>query len=955
MSSYTYRFSFLLPVLLLFLFSFSTPAQAQTGSITGVVVDGETGETLIGANVVIEGTAIGSTTDLNGQYEIKPVEPGAYNIVFSYIGFSSKTVQNIEVNAGATARIDISLEPEAFGLDEVVVEATAVRNAEAALLRERQKAAGVSDAISAEAIGRTGSSSASDAMQRMTGASVVGGKYVYVRGLGDRYMNTQLNGATLPSADPDRNAVPLDLFPAGLLDNIVTTKTFTPDKPGNFTGGTVNIGTKSFPEEFTFSVSTSVGYNGQTTGSDQFLTYNTGGTDWIGYDDGTRGIPDAWQGPGVASPNHIQARRDPAQAAELNRLSQAFNAEMAPVSTTGPVESSYSLSIGNQVSFLGKPLGFLGSLSYDRDFSSYTDGSSATYLLTGKVAQVNQLNVQQDLSDARSKADVLWGGLGTLSYKPHLNHSISATFMYNRSATSEARYLTGSVPRNFAPERRLESRVLSFTERALESYQLSGDHAFPLLRGLRADWTGARVITQQEEPDVRFFANDFTLYEREGQVEKLYTIATSNYTTPTRYFRDLTEDGWDGNLNLTLPFQAQSFSGSFKAGGALSLRHRDFNERRFEYVLRVPYDGNPDTFFAQVGVIDSTTSSSGATTYQIGNYLTDASSPQNNYSGDQEVYAGYGMVEFRFFRRLRAITGVRYEQTEIDVASRDASVQNAHLREMDWLPSLNLVYELGKTNLRAAYGKTLARPTFRELAPFTSFAFINAPTLSGNPNLNRTLVHNFDLRWEWFMRPGEIVAVSGFYKRFLDPIERTILNNNFETRFENVDNADVFGLELEIRKRLDNVWQLLNKLEGGGNLTLTSSKVDVPEEELAQIRAFDPHTKGTRPLQGQSPYVINTDITYNAPATTVSLLYNVFGRRLSDVSLGGTPNIYELPFHSLDLIATQQVLRWVRVRASMRNLLDAEVQRAYPFKGEDYFALRYAQGRSFSLSLTLAY
>ena len=307
------------------------------------------------------------------------------------------------------------------------------------------------------------------------------------------------------------------------------------------------------------------------------------------------------------------------------------------------------------------------------------------------------------------------------------------------------------------------------------------------------------------------------------------------------------------------------------------------------------------------------------------------------------------------FRQLRVITGVRFEHTRIDVASRDSTIADARLRNADWLPSLNLVYELGRMNVRVAYGKTLARPTFRELAPFTSFSFINAPTLSGNPDLERTLVHNVDLRWEWFVRPGEVVAVSGFGKRFINPIERTILNNNFETRFENVDAADVYGIEVEARKRLDDIWRPLRGIEMGGNLTLTHSRVDIPAEELMQIRALDPNASSTRALQGQSPYVVNLDMAYQAPGTTISAIYNVFGRRLSDVSLGGTPNIYERPFHSIDLIASQQLTRWVRLKATVRNLLDARVERAYPFKGQDYLASSYRPGRSASLSLTLHY
>ncbi len=275
---------------LLGLFLFSTATYAQQGTISGVLVDAETGETLIGANVVAKGSAIGASTDIDGRYSFK-VDPGIYNLVFSYIGYNEVTVENVEVTAGEVTRIEMKLLPEAVQVGEVVVEAAARLNTDAGLLRERAKAVAVSDAIGADAISRSGSGDAAAAMTKVTGASVVGGRYVYIRGLGDRYTNTTLNGSTLPSADPDRKAFQLDLFPSALLENIVTLKTFTPDRPGDFSGGLVDVATKSFPESFTFQLSTSITYDDQASGIDNFLNYPGSGTDWLGRDDGARGLP----------------------------------------------------------------------------------------------------------------------------------------------------------------------------------------------------------------------------------------------------------------------------------------------------------------------------------------------------------------------------------------------------------------------------------------------------------------------------------------------------------------------------------------------------------------------------------------------------------------------------------------------------------------------------------------
>lgn len=259
----------------LFLSISSSPAAAQSpGSVSGVVVDATLGETLIGVNIrlVDVPTLVGTTTDVDGRYKLDRLAPGSYSIAFSYIGFGTKTVRDVVVTSGETTRLDVTLAEETELLDEVVVEARAMRNNEATLLRDRQKAPGISDAISAEAISRSGGSNAADAMAMVTGASVVGGKYVLVRGLGDRYATTQLNGVAMPSADPDKKAVQFDLFPAGLLDNIVTAKTYTPDQPGNFSGGLVNISTRAYPDELDVSFSVSSTMNTATHFGADFIT-----------------------------------------------------------------------------------------------------------------------------------------------------------------------------------------------------------------------------------------------------------------------------------------------------------------------------------------------------------------------------------------------------------------------------------------------------------------------------------------------------------------------------------------------------------------------------------------------------------------------------------------------------------------------------------------------------------
>ena len=353
-----------LSIVVLALLAFAHPTLAQTGTVSGSILDRQTGDPLVGAIVFLEGTQIGITCDVEGRFQLFDVPVGTYVLASSMIGYQDASIIGVEVQDGEVAKLTITLSPEALELDdEVIVEAKALRNTGAALLKERQKAPAVSDAISAEEISRAGSGDAAEAMFHVTGASVVEGKYVYIRGLGDRYSSVQLNGSSLPNADPDKRSVPMDLFPTSLLDNIVTTKSFTPDKPGDFTGGAVNIGPKAFPDNFTLSVSASTKFNTQSTFNDQFLTYDGGGLDWIGVDDGTREIPAALSGD-AEIPDVGAAYNDEGKALQLDEYSKSFSSVMAPTTAPAPLNQSYSVAVGNQVSLLDKPFGFLGTLSY---------------------------------------------------------------------------------------------------------------------------------------------------------------------------------------------------------------------------------------------------------------------------------------------------------------------------------------------------------------------------------------------------------------------------------------------------------------------------------------------------------------------------------------------------------------------------------------------------------------
>lgn len=934
----------------------SAQETSQAGKVTGTVVDSKTGDTIIGANVVITGTTRGTATDIDGRFTLKNIEPGEYSLTVTYISYARKTITGVKVKPGETVTLNISLSPKSIGLDEVTVTARSVKNNDAALLRDRQKSIAVSNAISAESISKSGLGDAAAAMSKVTGATVVDGKYVYVRGLGDRYSNTQLNGAELPSTDPNRNTVQMDIFPSSLLENIVTTKTFTPDKPGSFTGGSVDINTKSFPDDFTFNFSASTSYNSHSSFSDNFLTMNGGKTDWIGIDDGSRELPDMIKNNRQDIPDIASAWTDEQQAQKLDKYTRSLNPEMTPVTRKAPMNQSYALSLGNQYELFGHPLGALMSLTYSHKFSSYSDGTSARWQLTGNVAQTDSLNNNFDLNDIKSSENVLWGSLVNLAYKPAPAHKIELNFIYNRSAESVGRYQFGSFPRDLSNSAVYETRVLHYTERSLSSFSLKGSHYLKSLLNMDVDWSASYSKSKQDEPDLRFFTDNYTVRDRNNQVDTLYSIQTSIYPRPTRYFRNLDESIASSKLDVSIPFNiARGNTGKVKFGGAYDYKDRTFREYRFEMRQdAISYDGNPDTFFSaqNSGILESASTSNFT---RFGNYVVDVTQKSSNYDGGQDIYAGYGMVELPVRSNLKFIGGVRFESTRMTTTSMDTTLSQGNLDNNDFLPSASLVYNLSdRMNLRAAYGRTLARPTFRELAPYASFNFVGDFIFIGNTNLKRTLVNNYDLRWEWFVSPTELVAVSGFYKDFTNPIERVILNNNGEIQFKNVSKATVYGAEFELRKQLDDISSLLRHVSFGANLSLIHSSVDIPSSELQLIRALDPNASASRPLQGQSPYVINLNLAYENPEsmTSVDLSFNRFGERLSEITLSGTPNIYEQPRNMLNLVVSQNLTQNFKLKASFKNMLDASIRKTHMYKGHEYVASEYQMGRTFSVGIS---
>ncbi len=933
-------FILILPLLLLV-----SSVIAQQGTIRVEVYDDETGEALIGATVVIAGTTQGTVTDLDGKAAIGDLEPGSYDVQVSYVSYQPKTVEGVKVSADEVNAFEVRLASETIGLEEVVVTAEVIRSSESALLTLQKKSPSVMDAISADMFSRNGDSDAASAVARVTGVTVEGGKYVYVRGLGDRYSKSILNGADIPGLDPNRNSVQLDMFPSNMIDNIIVYKTFTPDLTGEFAGGLVNVTTKDFPDRFTMQVSASAGINDQATFNSNYLTYEGGNLDWLAVDDGTRELPAVigqYTNENFPSPNALNASPQ-----EVNEVSRSFESnQFSPTRSAPPVNHSLGFSMGNQKEFLGRPLGFVLGLTYSRSYDFYQDGQVNRYDDIPSSATTLERSLLFTANDAASSEEVSIGGLFNLSYKLSTNSKLSLNVLHNQASTDVARVQQGfSLAERPDSTLLLRNRVLSWTERGLTNFLLKGEHNVASINNLKVEWQSSYTDTYLDEPDLRFLRSSVQINGADS------TQQISNVNRPGRYFRDMQETNWDNRLHVTLPISiGDERQAKIKAGGAYTQRERSFRERRFEYFLENRlYTGDVDNLFLDQNLgYDSE-----------GNQLSfvdEVSQDGNNYDAEQLVYAGYLMIDAPVTDKLRLVGGARFEQTDMSLEAFDGTTGD--LETSDILPALNFTYELVENmNLRGSYGRTIARPTFREFAPLVTFAFYGDFNQIGNAELDRTLIDNYDIRWEMYPNPNEYISASLFYKRFDNPIENTINpdagGTTREYKYENVDQGQLAGIEVEIRKRLGFLGAGFEPIRIGLNATYVRSQVSLEADELNAIRSFDPDADETRDMYGQSPYVVNANLDYNnfENGWSGNIVFNVFGERLAYFTTS-LPFIYEQPRPELNVSVKKQINERLSVRIRANNLLNPDYEETLDYRGVEYVFDQYTAGRDYSVGFT---
>ncbi len=928
----------------------------EPGIIAGSVVDGDLGNNVLGAMVKIDGTTYLAISDVSGNFRIKDVPPGEYVVTVSQGRYQPLRVKGVQVASGEVANLDLALFTQSSDIEELdafVVTFDDVQTGEMKLLGVRQQASTLSDALGAEAFTRLGVSDAAEAMTKITGASVVDGKYLLVRGLGDRYSNTLLNGATVPSADPDRRAVQMDQFPSEVLESIVTSKSFTPDQPGNFSGGSVDMRTKSFPDQFFGKVGFSIKYNTAATGKD-VLSIPGGGTDWLAIDDGTRSEPDIPES-GVPSATfaRFEARNGNfGPAEELDRIINSFNNEVYfPSTKTGAPTYDFNFSIGDQIQFKeDSALGYIFSLNYSNGVSHYEGGTSARYsqgdidpAADNFVAPLRIYstdldrftftpNLDPDAGNLPFRADnfgvketnhfVNWGLFGQLAYKPSSNHEYSLRLLHNQSADDVVRIGGGENQRSEGG-RYFEAYDMLYTERGVSSIQFEGKDFLGANNDLELNYRASWGKSTQKQPDFRVMDYFFDLQSNQ--------FAQASGSGNNRYFRDLEEKNLDLAFDFKFPVRFNFMEGSFiKTGVGYVDGGREYRENVYRWSNAIASKEILTNYPGEVGIADR-----GPDFVLFANTLTDQSIDLANYDADKSILAGYLMADMRLNDKLRTILGLRAEKTEFTTTSPAGAngFQPAEIDQTDFLPALSLVYALnGEMNLRAAYGRTLARPQYRELAGITVVSPFLASVYQGNPDIEMSLIHNFDVRWEWFPRAGEIVAVSVFYKDLTKPIEvaEQSAGGRVAISPQNADKGKVYGIELEYRQSLDYFSDSLRFFSVGTNFALIESEVGIPAEELEVIRQFIPDASDTRKLIEQSPYTFNADITFNQFdwGTTATLAYNMVGDRLSVITNGPIPDFLERTAPTLDFIFSQELGPKWTLKFSAKNILNSDREKS---------------------------
>lgn len=863
-------------------------------------------EPVINASVTLNGTQGGTKTSVDGTFTLTLSTDKKYTITISSVGYAAKELSDVEVKAGQVTDLEVVLDESSKNkLQDVVLRAPARRETTNAMIAFQKNTATVAQVVSAEAIRRSPDKNTGEVLKRVPGTSIQEGKYLVVRGLSDRYNQAMLNGTLLSSTEPDRKTFSFDIFPSAMVDNIIINKAFVPELPGEWAGGLVQVNTKDIPAAPFFTIQVGTGFNTQTIGKD-FYTYKGGKIDWLGIDDGSRALPSGF--PLKTAFHQLSPEEKTAWGKQFENV---WSADKTSSQVVPLLNRSFQLSGGfNKRIGKNNKLGAILALTYNESNRNLQYNNS----IYGSFEN-NQASISFDYKNNKYSQDVLWGALGNITLQLGSNHKISFKNILNINTTDYVIRRTGKDFENDPINgENIRASEYAFKANTFFNTQLSGDHNFSKY-GAKLHWYGSFNILDQYVPDQRRIQYNQDPGNASNPYLLLVSASQTSQKSGSRFYGFLNDYIYNAGGDLSKNFNLFKRTQTVKAGYMFQVKDRLFDSRPFSIYL-------PSGFNAALQQLPES---------QVFNpenfgpgkfYFNEIFDSKYRYIANTILNAAFLQFDNQFGEKVRVVWGMRWENFDQLIGSVKTT-DPRHVRNIkdDFLPGVNLTYKLDtKTNLRLTGSQTVIRPEFRELSPFAFFDFELGATVTGNKELSRTKVTNLDLRYEIYPKAGELLTVGVFYKYFNKPIElyfnQTGAGSSSTFNYINADKAEGYGAELEIRKKLDFI-QGMKNFTIQGNVSYIYNRV---RRDNAQLN---------RPMQGQSPYLINLSLQYDVEkiGLNTTLLFNQIGRRILYVGGLEYPPVWEAPRPLVDLQIAKKVFK---SKGEIRlNISDIFNKRAY--------------------------
>ena len=883
----------------------SSPMWAQ--QIKGVVIDQKSKETLIGAVITVDGTNVKAITNIDGNFQIDGLKKDkTYTLYINYVGYKTQKIDGVQAKDADQV---IALQPDEQQLKEVTITAVERRNTDAAMIQVAKNSPVIVSNVSAQEISRTQDTNAGEVIRRVPGVSLIDDKFVMVRGLSQRYNNVWVNGGAVPSSEADSRAFSFDIIPSSQIDNLTIVKSPTAEYPADYSGGFIIVNTKEIPAENSFNIA--VGGNWNTSSAFQNFSYTKGSaTDFLGFDNGLRNLNGGIQ----ANLNpQLDANGKPVGDYATSLQGNGLNNDWLVKNRKPLGDLKLAASLNQRWMLGGRTLGMLAALNYTNEYRTYENMENNLYGIYD--AANDKPNYLRHSVDDLYNNNVRLGAMLNFTFlSKDGNHKYQFKNIFNQLATSRYTWRDG-----MSAQSNLErSAEYYYRSRTTYNGQLTGKHTFT---SDALDWSIGYAYANRHLPDRRRYLIDDALESG------VYALSTGNDIS--REWTQLDEHILSLGVNDKHHFKFGNFEPDLQVGAYGEYRSREYQTRNFIYNWNVSANNMPSDFrHSDIPTLLSNEANMGYDKL----YLLEEKQMRNNYRGHNTLGAGYLTMSLPF-GKLGIHAGVRFEHNDMELISNsrdyEKSESSRHYKTDDVFPSLNTTYKISDQHqVRLSYGRSINRPEFREVSSSVYYDFDLASNVQGNTELKNCYVDNLDLRYEWYPSRGELISLAVFYKHFDSPIEWTYTvagGTDLIYSYKNAKSANNYGVELDIRKNLGFIG--LKDFSWSFNGALIKSKVQFEKGAKEE----------DRPMQGQSPYLINTGIFYkNEPLKMdIALLYNRIGKRIIGVgrSEGSTgddsnsrvPHSYEMPRNTIDFSLAKKFGNHLELKLNVRDLLAEKI------------------------------